>query len=319
MSEAVPPSVPISDERTFRSYTSQQGANYAEVRRDYHPSLYETIKNHHLSTGGQLQSLLDVGCGPGRATRSLATHFDHAVGIDPSEGMITTALALENTGSKVGPIRFAVSSAEALGCDLDPPVPEASVDLLTAATAAHWFNMPAFWERAALVVKPGGTVALWSPGPITVIPPTPNSAAVQAAVDDFEASLDPFMLDGNRLVRKLYIDLPLPWTLAKPVEAFDDKSFLRRQWGTEAASEAGGTFMTIPSPVDMATMEKILSTSSPVTRWRDAHPDRAGTEQDIVRIARRKIEHILHQSGVKEGQERLYASMSAVLLMVKRR
>jgi trans-aconitate 3-methyltransferase len=319
MAEATGPSVPISDERTFRSYTSQQGADYAEARRNYHPSLYETIKEYHLSTGGQLRSLLDVGCGPGRATRSLATDFDHATGIDPSKGMITTALALENTGSKLAPIRFAMSSAEALGLDLDPPIPEASVDLLTAATAAHWFNMPAFWERAAVVVKPGGTVALWSPGPITVISPTPNPTAIQAAVDDFEASLDPFMVDGNRLVRKLYIDLPLPWTLAEPVEAFDEKSFVRKEWGTEAASEAGGTFMAIPSPVDMVMMEKILSTSSPVTRWREAHPDRVGTEQDIVRITRRKIEHLLHQSGVEEGQEKLYGDISAVLMLVKRK
>lgn len=319
MAEATPTSVPISDERTFRSYTSQQGANYAEARRNYHPNLYETIKNYHLSTGGRLDSLLDVGCGPGQAARSLAPHFDRAVGIDPSEGMIATALALENTGSKLGPIRFVVSSAEALGRDVDPPIPEASVDLLTAATAAHWFNMPAFWERAALAVKPGGTVALWSAGPITIISPTPNPAAIQAAVDDFEASLDPFMVDGNRLVRNLYTDLPLPWTLEKSVEAFDENSFARKEWGAEAASEARGTFMAIPSPVDMIMVEKILSTSSPVTRWREAHPDRVGTEQDIARITRRRIEHLLHQSGVEKGQEKLYADISAVLLMMKRK
>lgn len=27
---------------------------------------------------------------------------------------------------------------------------------------AHWFDMPKFWESMAKVVKPGGSVALWS-------------------------------------------------------------------------------------------------------------------------------------------------------------
>jgi hypothetical protein len=26
----------------------------------------------------------------------------------------------------------------------------------------HWFDMPKFWAEAAQVVKPGGTVALWT-------------------------------------------------------------------------------------------------------------------------------------------------------------
>jgi trans-aconitate 3-methyltransferase len=27
---------------------------------------------------------------------------------------------------------------------------------------AHWFDMTKFWAEAAKVVKPGGTVALWT-------------------------------------------------------------------------------------------------------------------------------------------------------------
>ena len=312
------PSIPISEERTFRSFTKEQGANYAEVRRDYHPNLYHTVRDYHLSTGGKTRFLLDVGCGPGTATRSLAPLFDEAVGIDPSEGMITAALALANSDSQERTIRFAVSSAEALGCDIDPPLPEASVDLLTAATAAHWFNLPAFWDRAARIVKPGGTVAIWSPGPVTIIPPTPNAPAVQAAVDRLEDSLDEYMVEGNRLVRKLYVDLPLPWTLPNPIDAFDPSTFIRYEWGTGSDLRPGSDFISVPSPVDMNMMEKILSTSSPVTRWREAHPHRVGTEDDVVRAARREIERILHKAGIEAGQEKLYTSISGVLLLVKR-
>lgn len=27
---------------------------------------------------------------------------------------------------------------------------------------AHWFDMPKFWAAAAKVLKPGGTVAIWT-------------------------------------------------------------------------------------------------------------------------------------------------------------
>ena len=107
--------VPVSAEKTFSSYTKDQGANYAQNRPGYHPSLYKTIIDHHTSTGGQLNTLLDVGCGPGTAARSLAPHFAHAIGLDPSEGMINNARILAGASSTSEPIRFEISTAEDLG------------------------------------------------------------------------------------------------------------------------------------------------------------------------------------------------------------
>src|ERR1700761_7147354 len=90
---ATPNSTPaaFTKEQTFSAYNQEQGKNYAQARRDYHPKVYQTILDHHTSTGGQLDTLLDVGCGPGNVTGSLAPHFAHAIGLDPSEGMISTA------------------------------------------------------------------------------------------------------------------------------------------------------------------------------------------------------------------------------------
>ncbi len=119
-------------EKTFRAYTSEQGAAYAEHRHGYHPNFYRLIVDHHTSTGGTPDTILDVGCGPGTAVRGLAPHFAHAIGIDPSEGMITTARSLGGASSTGEPIRFTVSTAEAL-----EGIADGSVDLLTVATAAH--------------------------------------------------------------------------------------------------------------------------------------------------------------------------------------
>src|ERR1700753_993434 len=137
MSGTIPDPASFKQETTFSSFNHEQGTNYAENRRNYHPGLYQAIIDRHTATGGEFDTLLDVGCGPGTAVRTLAPRFVHAIGLDPSEGMISTARSLGGTSSTSEPIRFDVSTAEKLGTNLSPVIEDGSVDLITAATAAH--------------------------------------------------------------------------------------------------------------------------------------------------------------------------------------
>ncbi len=252
--------------------------------------------------------------------RTLAPRFANAIGLDPSEGMISTALSLGGVSSNSKAIRFDISTAEDLGSNLVPPVAAGSVDLITAATAAHWFDMSAFWPRAAQVLKPGGTVALWSSGPIQFDPSMPNSELIQARLDAFEETLKDYMVEGNRLTRDLYVGIPLPWALAPPVREFDEGSFLRKEWGTGSDSEPGDQFYnTAQQPVDLDTLEKIMGTGSPVVRWREAHADAVGTDRDVVRMMRLDIEQLLRGAGVEKGKEVLKGTVSGVLIMVKKK
>ncbi|KAL7621881.1 hypothetical protein AAE478_007381 [Parahypoxylon ruwenzoriense] len=304
-------------EETFRAYTQAQGKTYAAGRPGYSPELFKIIINHHTSTGGQLNTVLDVGCGTGQATQDLAPYFSNTIGLDPSEGMISTARA--SAESATSSIRFEVSAAEALGTDLEPPIADGSVDLLTAATAAHWFDMARFWPNASRVLKPGGTVALWARTGMSVNPiKTPNGAAIKALIGEaFDNELRPYERLGSILTRDLYVNLPLPWTLEVPVEEFDKRSFLRKEWnknreGVENEDLGTGTTVT---PEEL---EKLIGTNSTVTRWREAHPDKFGTEEDITRKIRRRIESLLHEAGVKPGEEILRGEVAIVLLMVKK-
>jgi SAM-dependent methyltransferase len=314
MSNPTPAFVPVSAEKTFSSYTQDQGANYAQNRPGYHPNLYKTIIDHHTSTGGQLNTLLDVGCGPGTAARALAPHFAHVIGLDPSEGMINNARSLAGASSTSEPIRFEISTAEDLGWHLSPPVEDSSVDLITASNAAHWFDMSRFWPSAARVLKPGGSVALWTSGDVRVHPSMPNAAAIQAAMDQSqEQHLKPYYEPGNLLARDRYVDLPLPWTLAQPVPEFDESAFFRKDW------DVAESFFVGQSEVDLDTFEKMMGTSSVMTRWRQAHPDAVGTERDVVRILRREIERLLHEVGVEKGKETVKGTMRGALLIVKKK
>ncbi|KAI0970196.1 S-adenosyl-L-methionine-dependent methyltransferase [Xylaria arbuscula] len=304
-------------EETFRTYTQAQGETYAVGRPGYSPELFKIVIAHHTSTGGQLNTVVDIGCGTGQATLDLAPYFANAIGLDPSEGMIGTARASAESANL--PIRFEVSAAEALGTDLKPPIADGSVDLLTAATAAHWFDMARFWPSAARVLKPGGTAALWARTGMAVDPiRTLNGAAIKAVVDEiFVSELQPFSKLGSTLTRDLYVDLPLPWTLEVPVEEFDKGSFFRKEWNKHrdgAENDNLGTGKTVTTE----EFENLTDTHSTVTRWREAHPDKAGTEEDIARKMRRRIEGLLHEVGVKPGEEVLRGQMAIVLLMVKK-
>jgi ubiquinone/menaquinone biosynthesis C-methylase UbiE len=99
-------------------------------------------------------SVLDVGCGTGIFTRLLAAELPDAfsvTGVEPSADMRTTAAARAEASRR---IRFVAGQAEAL------PVDTQSTILVTAATAAHWFDRPRFYAETARVLAPGGSIAL---------------------------------------------------------------------------------------------------------------------------------------------------------------
>ncbi|CZS95671.1 related to trans-aconitate 3-methyltransferase [Rhynchosporium agropyri] len=308
-----------SSEKTFTSYTKEQGKTYAQARPTYNPKLYELVLEHHNTTGGLFDTLLDVGCGPGITSRALAPLFAHVIGLDPSEGMIAEARSLSGKTATGESIRYEISTAEDLGWHLDQPVEDGSVDLITASTAAPWFDMAAFWPRAARVLKPGGTVAIWGSGQIGIHHSVPNSEALNAVLMDFEEEdLLPFFEPGNWLTRNLYVGLPLPWTLTTPVVEFDEESFLRMEWGTgERDSEEFFTGGALTMNLDI--MEKIIGTASPVQRWREANPETNGTEKDVVRRVRREIERLMGEVGVEKGKEIIKGSPKGVLLIVKKK
>src|SRR5690606_18351837 len=86
-------------------------------------------------------------CGNGQLTTLLAAHFEAVVGVDPSADQIANARA-------AGRIRYVESPAERL------PLPGAVADLVTAAQAAHWFDLPAFYREVQRVAAPGAVLAL---------------------------------------------------------------------------------------------------------------------------------------------------------------
>ena len=304
---------------TYRAYTNAQGDSYAAGRPGYAPALFTSIIDHHMDTGGQLDTVVDVGCGTGQATLDLCPYFAKAIGLDPSEGMIKSARASAKSASSSA--QFDVSAGEDIGSDLKPPIADGSIDLLTAATAAHWFDMARFWASAARTVKAGGTVALWARTAMTIDPEkTPNGTAIRAVVDEVDRELMPFDRRGSILTRDLYVDLPLPWTLDTPVEGFDKASLVRREWNKarEYYEADQKEDLGLGATVTAEQFASLVNTNSSVIRWREAHPEKAGTEEDLVASMKSQIERLLAEAGEDPGARVLKGGVAMVLLMIKK-
>lgn len=181
--------------------------------------------------------------------------------------------------------------------------------------------MSRFWPTAARILKPGGSVALWtSKGRAAgTHSSVPNAAAINAAVQEIESQeLLPYFEPGNLMSRDLYASIGLPWTVEPPEPSFVESTFVRKLFGTGAAEPSFFDVEPHHHLFDMDTLETRFATASPVTRWRQAHPDKVGTEDDVVRKIRRVIEKLLHEAGVEEGKELVRSGVSGVLLVVKK-
>lgn len=152
-------------ETTFKNYDSKDAAAYAKYRPPYNPKLIDLAIDIHNSSGGLLGTVLDVGCGPALSTRQLCTHFEHVIGVDASPSMVEQAKQVSCLSSTGEAASFILCDSE----DIDNILAPESVDLITVATAAHWFDMPRFYAAAAKVLKPNGSIAMWCGGTWSVL------------------------------------------------------------------------------------------------------------------------------------------------------
>ncbi|XP_044072023.1 putative methyltransferase DDB_G0268948 [Siniperca chuatsi] len=132
-----------------------EGKDHAAIYQKYRFPPPDEVKNIILQyldkKKGQPHVLaVDVGCGTGQNSRLLAPHFQEVVGIDISECQLEEARAVPGYPN----VTYRKGTAEAL------PFPDSSVDLLTAVSAAHWFDQSRFLVEASRVLKPRGCMAL---------------------------------------------------------------------------------------------------------------------------------------------------------------
>lgn len=122
-----------------------RGRAYSDFRPGYPDGLFEYMARQGLLTPDGTAA--DIGAGTGIFSRLLARYIPTVYAIEPSEDM-------RARGEACGGVRMLPGSAE------DTGLPDASVDLVTAAQAFHWFDREAFRRECRRILRPQGHAAL---------------------------------------------------------------------------------------------------------------------------------------------------------------
>jgi SAM-dependent methyltransferase len=174
---------------SFKDHFSTQAATYAKARPHYPPALFAELAR--LAPGRTLA--WDCGAGNGQASVALAAHFERVVATEPSAAQLAQAVAHPRVSYH--------ESAESA-----PMLADRSVDLVTAAQAAHWFDLKVFYPEVRRVVRPGGLLAIWNYGICAITP------EVDVVVGHFyEETVGPYWPPERRQAETAYRLLEFPF------------------------------------------------------------------------------------------------------------
>ncbi len=137
----------------FRDHFAFAASSYASFRPRYPGALFAWLASE---TRGH-ERAWDCGTGSGQAAVGLAAHYDVVVATDPSLSQLASA-------ERARGVEYMATSAESSALRAE------SMDLVTVAQALHWFDRTAFFVEVDRVLRPGGLLAVWSYGLLTIEP-----------------------------------------------------------------------------------------------------------------------------------------------------
>lgn len=215
---------------------SERAGAYAAYRpsypREFIGMLSSLAPSNHLAW--------DCGTGNGQAAVLLAEYFAEVVGSDSSSRQLSQAVGHPK-------VRYELASEGESHLDA------ASVDLVTAAQALHWFDLERFYAECHRVLRPRGVVAVWCYARSQI------RSDVDAVVNWFhDTRLEPYwpparrhVLNGYRELQFPFVEISIPpWTMSL---AWTLDRFIRyvATWSaTQAAQKAEGSGQALSEFVD---------------------------------------------------------------------
>lgn len=137
----------VANERVF----DQRAEHYDRARPGYAPAAVQCI----LQKISEDAVVADIGAGTGIWTQELLRYGAETYAIEPNEQM---RQKLEKNLGKHPKLHIVAAAAEHTG------LPDKSMDLVTAASAFHWFDADAFLQECRRILKREGIVCLFING-----------------------------------------------------------------------------------------------------------------------------------------------------------
>lgn len=128
---------------------SDRVADYVRFRPSYPAGVIDTLRAAGLVGPGK--TVADLGSGTGIFTALLLPHAAKVFAVEPNAPMRAAAEAALDPDPRFVSVAGAAEATT---------LPEGSVDLVTAAQAFHWFDVPRTRREMRRILRPGGAVAL---------------------------------------------------------------------------------------------------------------------------------------------------------------
>lgn len=174
----------------FNDRFSDGSEDYVRYRPRYPAELGELLAKR----ARRHETAVDCGCGSGQLTALLAGHFSKVVAIEPSASQLRAAPTIPQ-------VTYKIATAEETG------LPDRSADIVVAAQAAHWFDLPRFWQEVARILRPGGVVAVIGYGVPRI------ESGLDSAIGAFhDVTLKAYWPEERWLVVEGYEHLAFPFT-----------------------------------------------------------------------------------------------------------
>jgi SAM-dependent methyltransferase len=233
-------------------------ASYAAWRPTYPPALYNHLLAFHR---GPKNAILDIGTGHGLAASKLAPHFKRVIATDPSPGMVAQAQKLLSN-LEGGPKDVTV--VQAFAEDLTSAVPEpGTIDMATAAQAAHWFDFPKAWPSIARALRKDGTLAIWTyRDHVYVNYPRATEIAHKWMYGTEPQHFGPYWEPGRKFVRGNYRDIKIP------ADLFEDETRIEYEPGTKGPGSGTGEVL-VRRKMTVAESMEYFRTFSSVHNWQE--------------------------------------------------
>ena len=243
---------------SFKDHFSKVAKAYAAVRPRYPDELYAFLASHAPAR----DLAWDAATGNGQAAVGIARHVQRVVASDASTEQIAHAIADSH-------VEYRVARAEQSG------LADASIDLITVAQAAHWFDLDAFYQEVRRVARPNALVALWSYGYFAMTP------EIDSIIDRFaEGKLQKYWPKESRVIVDHYRTLPFPF-----VEMVAPNFYMQHPFTLERLEQYFRSWSGVQRYIDSQGEDPIPALIAEVQRaWGDPRRSRVASFELYLRV-----------------------------------